>query len=209
MARKWWTLITVSIATFMLLLDVTIVNVALPEIKRELGGEPDGPSVGGGLVRPGPRRPDAEWPARWPTGSAASSSSPPGSSGPRQRRCSPGSLATPSRSPSAGRTYLVDDHRLFLNCVGSGSPTVVLFNGLGERTPIWAWVQSAVAQQTRVCTFDRAGQGWSGKAPERQDGHQLAADLHGALTSLPVTPSAAPTPSSTRWTFRRRLPASR
>jgi EmrB/QacA subfamily drug resistance transporter len=37
MARKWWTLTTVSIATFMLLLDVTIVNVALPEIERDLG----------------------------------------------------------------------------------------------------------------------------------------------------------------------------
>ncbi|HEX9349971.1 MAG TPA: MFS transporter [Gaiellaceae bacterium] len=37
MARKWWTLMTVSIATFMLLLDVTIVNVALPAIERDLG----------------------------------------------------------------------------------------------------------------------------------------------------------------------------
>ena len=37
MARKWWTLMTVSIATFMLLLDVTIVNVALPEIGHDLG----------------------------------------------------------------------------------------------------------------------------------------------------------------------------
>src|SRR6266498_81067 len=37
MARKWWTLLTVSIATFMLLLDVTIVNVALPAIERDLG----------------------------------------------------------------------------------------------------------------------------------------------------------------------------
>jgi EmrB/QacA subfamily drug resistance transporter len=36
MARKWWTLLTVSIATFMLLLDVTIVNVALPDIGHEL-----------------------------------------------------------------------------------------------------------------------------------------------------------------------------
>jgi MFS family permease len=34
--RKWWTLIVVSIATFMLLLDVTIVNVALPAIERDL-----------------------------------------------------------------------------------------------------------------------------------------------------------------------------
>ena len=37
MDRKWWTLVAVSIATFMLLLDITIVNVALPEIERDLG----------------------------------------------------------------------------------------------------------------------------------------------------------------------------
>ncbi|MGI8921755.1 MAG: MFS transporter [Solirubrobacteraceae bacterium] len=36
MARKWWTLIVVCVATFMLLLDVTIVNVALPSIQRSL-----------------------------------------------------------------------------------------------------------------------------------------------------------------------------
>jgi pimeloyl-ACP methyl ester carboxylesterase len=93
---------------------------------------------------------------------------------------------TTSNSPSAGRTYLVDGHRLFLNCVGSGSPTVVLFNGLAERTPSWAWVQPAVARETRACTFDRAGQGWSGEAPERQDGHELAADLHGLLSAAHV-----------------------
>ncbi len=37
MERKWWTLIAVCIATFMLLLDITIVNVALPAIERALG----------------------------------------------------------------------------------------------------------------------------------------------------------------------------
>ncbi|HEX8105841.1 MAG TPA: MFS transporter [Solirubrobacteraceae bacterium] len=37
MERKWWTLVAVCIATFMLLLDVTIVNVALPDIERSLG----------------------------------------------------------------------------------------------------------------------------------------------------------------------------
>jgi EmrB/QacA subfamily drug resistance transporter len=38
MARKWWTLLAACLATFMLLLDVTVVNVALPDIRRELGG---------------------------------------------------------------------------------------------------------------------------------------------------------------------------
>ena len=37
MDRKWWTLIVVCVATFMLLLDITIVNVALPDIERDLG----------------------------------------------------------------------------------------------------------------------------------------------------------------------------
>jgi EmrB/QacA subfamily drug resistance transporter len=35
--RKWWTLIAVSVGVFMLLLDITIVNVALPDIQKELG----------------------------------------------------------------------------------------------------------------------------------------------------------------------------
>ncbi len=37
MERKWWTLVLSSIATFMLLLDITVVNVALPDIQRDLG----------------------------------------------------------------------------------------------------------------------------------------------------------------------------
>jgi MFS family permease len=39
--KKWWTLLAVSIATFMLLLDVTVVNVALPEIQGDLGSSFD------------------------------------------------------------------------------------------------------------------------------------------------------------------------
>jgi EmrB/QacA subfamily drug resistance transporter len=38
MERKWWTLLAVSVATFMLLLDITVVNVALPSIREDLGG---------------------------------------------------------------------------------------------------------------------------------------------------------------------------
>src|SRR5438128_5580755 len=37
MARRWWTLVAVSVATFMLLLDITVVNVALPSIRKDLG----------------------------------------------------------------------------------------------------------------------------------------------------------------------------
>jgi MFS family permease len=37
MASKWWTLLVVCLAVFMLLLDITVVNVALPSIQKELG----------------------------------------------------------------------------------------------------------------------------------------------------------------------------
>ncbi len=37
MARKWWTLLAVSVGTFMLLLDITVVNTALPSIQKDLG----------------------------------------------------------------------------------------------------------------------------------------------------------------------------
>jgi len=84
-------------------------------------------------------------------------------------------------APASGRTYLANGHRLYLSCVGSGSPTVVLFSGLGEWTPNWAWVQANVAATTRVCAFDRAGEGWSGGNAVRQNGHELAADLHALL----------------------------
>ena len=95
-----------------------------------------------------------------------------------------GTIAAASSStpaPTTGRTYLVNGHHLYLSCVGSGGPTVVLFNGLGEWTPNWAWVQENVSHMTRVCAFDRAGEGWSGGMAVREDGHQLASDLHALL----------------------------
>ncbi|HEY6960887.1 MAG TPA: alpha/beta hydrolase [Gaiellaceae bacterium] len=91
-----------------------------------------------------------------------------------------------SPSPAGGHTYVANGHRLYLDCIGSGSPTVVLFNGLGEWTPNWAWVQTNVSRTTRVCAFDRAGEGWSGGEPARQDGHQLASDLHALLRAAHV-----------------------
>ena len=51
MDRKWWTLVAVAAGIFMLLLDVTIVNVALPDIERALGRLAGGPAVGDRRLR--------------------------------------------------------------------------------------------------------------------------------------------------------------
>ena len=50
-----------------------------------------------------------------------------------------------------GTSYDVGGYRLHLNCAGTGSPTVVLENGLGETSPIWDRITSAAGRTTRVC----------------------------------------------------------
>jgi pimeloyl-ACP methyl ester carboxylesterase len=93
---------------------------------------------------------------------------------------------TSSSRPLSGHLYAANGHSLYMRCSGQGTPTVVLFNGLGERASSWARVQPNVADTTRVCTFDRAGEGWSGPAHGRQDGRELAADLHALLAAARV-----------------------
>jgi pimeloyl-ACP methyl ester carboxylesterase len=88
---------------------------------------------------------------------------------------------TAPADPMPGVAYDVGGHRLHLNCTGSGGPTVVLENGLGETSPLWSRVTATVGRDTRVCAYDRAGQGWSGDAPRPQNGAQVAADLHTLL----------------------------
>ena len=87
------------------------------------------------------------------------------------------------RRASAAPGHLIDvgGHRLHLHCTGSGTPTVVLESGLGESSAYWVWIATAVARDTRVCVYDRAGRGWSDPEPAPQDGVAVAADLHTLL----------------------------
>ncbi len=80
-----------------------------------------------------------------------------------------------------GQLIDVGGHRLHLNCTGSGSPTVVLEPGGGEMSSNLGWIAPAVARDTRVCVYDRAGRGWSEPADTPQDGVQIATDLHTLL----------------------------
>lgn len=80
-----------------------------------------------------------------------------------------------------GRMIDVGGRRLYLSVSGAGSPTVVLLPGAGGITSSWAWIEPAVARVTRVCSFDRAGRGWSESASTPQGGREMAADLHALL----------------------------
>jgi pimeloyl-ACP methyl ester carboxylesterase len=84
--------------------------------------------------------------------------------------------------PGPGEMVEVGDHRLHLNCVGQGNPTVVLDGGWGYTSVEWSgWVLPEVANHTRVCAYDRAGMGWSEPGPSPPDATRVASQLHALL----------------------------
>jgi pimeloyl-ACP methyl ester carboxylesterase len=83
--------------------------------------------------------------------------------------------------PAPGTLFDVGGRRLHMHCTGTGSPTIVLENGLGATSAGWTRITTELNQTTRVCTYDRAGQGWSDDVDTPQDGLAIAADLHALL----------------------------
>jgi len=88
-----------------------------------------------------------------------------------------GTAADASSVAMSGRLVDVGGHRLHLVCRGSGSPTVVIEAGGGETAATLGWVTTAVARETTVCVYDRAGRGWSEDADHPQDAVAIATDL--------------------------------
>lgn len=85
-----------------------------------------------------------------------------------------------------GQLYLVNGHRMRIHCTGSGSPTIVLDAGLGNDGLIWGGVQPALSKTTRVCSYDRAGFGWSDPLPPPRDADHIAAELHGLVAAAGI-----------------------
>lgn len=79
-----------------------------------------------------------------------------------------------------GRMISVDDGRMHLHCIGHGRPTVLLEAGATGFAQTWAWIQPELANPGRVCTYDRAGLGWSEPLQGGSDGLSAAQRL-GAL----------------------------
>jgi pimeloyl-ACP methyl ester carboxylesterase len=80
-----------------------------------------------------------------------------------------------------GRLINVGGYRLHINCKGNGSPTVVIEAGWGDSSASWGWVQPEIAKITRICTYDRAGMGWSEASPHPRTAREFAKELHTLL----------------------------
>jgi pimeloyl-ACP methyl ester carboxylesterase len=89
----------------------------------------------------------------------------------------------PQAYPPPGRLVDIGGRKLHLNCTGKGSPTVILMAGGGAFSIDWALVQPKIAESTRVCSYDRAGLGWSDAGPAEDDDtvEETVGDLHTLL----------------------------
>lgn len=88
--------------------------------------------------------------------------------------------------PPPGELVDVGGYRLHINCTGTGSPTVVVDAGQGDWSTSWRPVQQEVAKTTRICTYDRAGLGWSEAGPLPRDAAQFAKELHALLQNANI-----------------------
>ena len=80
-----------------------------------------------------------------------------------------------------GRLVDVGGYRLHLDCRGQGTPAVILDAGLGGSSLDWSLVQPELASTTQVCSYDRAGMGFSDLGPQPRSPRHIAEELHRLL----------------------------
>jgi pimeloyl-ACP methyl ester carboxylesterase len=87
-----------------------------------------------------------------------------------------------------GMLVEVAGRKMHLNCTGEGSPKVILESGLGDTYISWRKVQPEIAKMTRVCSYDRAGLGYSDSSSAPRTSKVIAEELHRLLVTAKVAP---------------------
>ena len=90
--------------------------------------------------------------------------------------------------PMPGTLVDVGGYRLHINCMGHGSPTVVLDAGAGISFNSWRKVQPQIATFTQVCSYDRAGLGYSEASPFPRTSRVIAQELQKLLVNSQIAP---------------------
>ncbi len=92
-----------------------------------------------------------------------------------------GAAREAQRYPPPGRLIDIGGHRLHLHTQGQGSPVVVLEAGIAASSVSWRLVQERIAEFTTVCSYDRAGLGYSDPAPSPRTIANVILDLQALL----------------------------
>jgi pimeloyl-ACP methyl ester carboxylesterase len=87
-----------------------------------------------------------------------------------------------------GKLVDLGGRKMHLNCSGESSPTVILDSGLGDSSLSWHKVQPEIAKFARVCSYDRAGLGYSDPSSRPRTSRVIAEELHDLLQAGGVAP---------------------
>ena len=91
--------------------------------------------------------------------------------------------------PAPGQLVDVGGFNLHIHCTGeAGGPTVVVDAGNGDFSVTWMGIQREVEKSARICTYDRAGYGWSDFSPHPRTATQMSNELHQLLVNADVEP---------------------
>jgi len=93
---------------------------------------------------------------------------------------------------SPGKLVDVGGFRLHIHCVGDGSPSIILDAALGASSVGWSLVQPELARLSRVCSYDRAGFGWSDAGPMPRTAGRIADELRALLDRAGIPPPFLP-----------------
>src|SRR4051812_10866163 len=85
------------------------------------------------------------------------------------------------RFPLTGSLIDVGGKKMHLDCTGQGGPVVILEAPQTGLSTLWRPVQEAVSRFARVCSYDRAGFGWSEPGPLPRTSERIAFELHSLL----------------------------
>jgi len=99
----------------------------------------------------------------------------------------PAGAQQPAMGPPPGRLIDVGGYKLHIHCAGEGAPTVVIDGGAGAWSIFFTHIQKALSG-ARVCTYDRAGLGWSDAGPGPRTSDRMVDELHALLHAAGVTP---------------------
>src|SRR5437660_10342825 len=91
-------------------------------------------------------------------------------------------------NPLEGRLLDVGGRKMHIDCAGEGNPTVILDSGLGDTYLSWRKVQPEIAKFTRVCSYDRAGLGYSEPSPLPRNSKVFAQELQMLLRNAGISP---------------------
>jgi pimeloyl-ACP methyl ester carboxylesterase len=98
-------------------------------------------------------------------------------------------LASERRAnPMPGQLIDVGGYRMHIYCAGQGSPPVILDSGQGDSYISWRKVQPEIAKFVSVCSYDRAGLGYSEPSPRPRTSRVFAEELHELLNAAGVAP---------------------